>query len=430
MSAIVGALAEAWAEVRHHKLRVLLSLIGIALAVGAIAAVVAFSEYQKQAMAENSDREGGRQATLSISAALAGGDTGPGPVGPDVVMAGPVPGAQGQSSGGPSTVDWDGVDAAFARVAERYGFSHTTRVAEGMQLTLQTPDQVRPVQTRLIDPDWTVIHRAPLKEGRWLRASDAELLAPAVVISQPLWEAYGSPDLAQHPTITITGDGAGVAQVVGVTPKQGPWDDQKTMVMLYDAYRSRVDQLPAEASVHREVWVPPAMAREIGPVLAMDMRAAVGTGTSISVSRTDWGSRPEMESSMVMFELVAGGIAGLVLLLGGLGLVNIQLVAMRQRIREIGIRRSFGATAGRIFTTVLLESVVATAVAGVFGIALAVVILRMPFVMQMFPMQDVPPFPLRAAFTALIAAVAIGALAGFIPALTAVRSRVIDALRF
>ena len=134
---------------------------------------------------------------------------------------------------------------------------------------------------------------------------------------------------------------------------------------------------------------------------------------------------------MAAFELVTGGIAALVLLLGGLGLVNIQLVAMRQRIREIGVRRSFGATQGRIFTSVLLESVVATAVAGVIGIAIAVAVLRAPFIMDMFQgLQDIPPFPVRAAVTGLVAAVAIGALAGFIPALMAVRSNVIDALRF
>jgi putative ABC transport system permease protein len=440
MSAIVGALTEAWAEVRHHKLRVLLSLIGIALSVGAIAAVVAFSEYQQQAMAEQSDRQGGRQATLVISASPANGDTGqggPGMAGPDAVAPGSDPAAGGGSAVGPqgggaaSAVDWDRMDAVFAQVAERYGFTRTTRVAENVAMTVQTPDEVQQVTARLIDPDWTVIHRAPLKEGRWLRTEDADLLAPAVVISEPLWEAYGSPDLAQHPTLVLTGDSGGVVQVVGVMPKEGTWDDQKTLLMLYDAYRARVDRLPAEAVVNREVWVPPGMAAEIGPVLAMDMRAAAGSGTTIAVSRSDWGSRPETQASMMMFELVAGGIAGLVLALGGLGLVNIQLVAMRQRIREIGVRRSFGATSGRIFTTVLLESVVATAVAGVIGIAVAIVILRMPFVMAMFPsMQDVPPFPLRAAFTALIAAVAIGALAGFIPALTAVRSRVIDALRF
>ena len=111
--------------------------------------------------------------------------------------------------------------------------------------------------------------------------------------------------------------------------------------------------------------------------------------------------------------------------------MNIQLVAMRQRIREIGVRRSFGATGGRIFTSVLLESVVATAVAGIVGIMLAIAIMRAPFVLQMFQgLQDVPPFPLRAAVIGLVAAVAIGALAGFIPAVVAVRAKVIDALRF
>ena len=132
-----------------------------------------------------------------------------------------------------------------------------------------------------------------------------------------------------------------------------------------------------------------------------------------------------------MFELITGLVARLVLLLGGLGLVNIQLVAMRQRIREIGVRRSFGATGGRIFTAVLLESVVATAVAGVAGVILAIIVMKVLFAMDVLPtVQDDPPFPLRAALVAMVAAVAIGAVAGFLPALAAVRAKVIDALRF
>ena len=53
----------------------------------------------------------------------------------------------------------------------------------------------------------------------------------------------------------------------------------------------------------------------------------------------------------------------LILLLGALGLVNIAMVTVRGRIREIGVRRSFGATAARVFVAVMLESVVATVVA-------------------------------------------------------------------
>lgn len=403
MSGIVGALSEAWAELRHHKLRVLLSLIGIAVSVGAIAAVVALGEYQRQMATEQSDRYGGRSATLMVSAS--------------------------RTDGAP--MDWEAFDARFAAVAERFGFDYTTRVVEQLPVDLQTSEYVRPVMAKLVDPAHPVIHRSAIAEGRWFVAGDEQLAAPPVVLSGALWESLGSPALGSHPTITLTGPGGGTYQVIGVAPKNGTWDTEKTLTMLYASYAARAESLPPDVSVNREIWVPAGDVAEIGPVLAMDLRAGAPEGEEIYVSRTDWGSRPENQNQALIFELVTGAIAGLVLLLGGLGLVNIQLVAMRQRIREIGVRRSFGATAPRIFTTVLLENVVATAVAGVVGIAIAVAILQAPFVTGMFGgMQDVPPFPLRAAVTALVAAVLIGALAGFLPALTAVRAKVIDALRF
>ena len=135
---------------------------------------------------------------------------------------------------------------------------------------------------------------------------------------------------------------------------------------------------------------------------------------------------------MATFEMITGGIAALILGLGALSLINIQLVAMRQRVREIGVRRAFGATAGRVFTSVLLESLVATTVAGVIGIAIVVAVLRSDWVIPSIfqGMQDTPPFPLRAAVTGLVASVVVGAIAGFIPALVALRVKVIDAIRF
>nr|WP_198425899.1 ABC transporter permease [Microbacterium ureisolvens] len=388
---------------RHHKLRVLLSLIGIAVSVGALTAVVALSEYQRQQMTEQSDQSGGRPATVSITA--------------------------NRTDGAP--MDWEAFDAHVDRVAERYSFSHLTRIVDPVQLQVQTPEQVRPVMARLVDPAYAVIHRSPLLEGRWFDESDAELLAPPVVISEALWDVYGRPALGAGFTLSLQGDVAGSYPVVGVTPRQYLGDEEKRLTLMYDSYAARRDALPSDAMVAWEVWAPEDGVAEVGPALAADLRAGQDEAVQITVTRTDWASRPDAQTSMAAFELVTGGIAGLVLLLGGLGLVNIQLVAMRQRIREIGVRRSFGATQGRIFTSVLLESVVATAVAGVIGIAIAVAVLRAPFVMEMFSgLQDIPPFPVRAAVTGLVAAVAIGALAGFIPALMAVRSNVIDALRF
>lgn len=250
------------------------------------------------------------------------------------------------------------------------------------------------------------------------------------MVSHALWTALGAPPIATHPTITLVGDAGGVFQVIGVTPSEGQWDQNKQLWMLYDSYRARVDALPAETTVVWEMWVSEDLAPQIGPLVASGLRAAAGDDLEVTVNRTDWGSRPDAQASSAIFEIVTGSVAVLILLLGGLGLVNIQLVAMRQRIREIGVRRTFGATAGRVFTTVLLESVVATAVAGVIGIVLAVAVLRTPLVLNLFAgMQDVPPFPLRAALVGLIASVAVGALAGFLPALVAVRARVIDTLR-
>ncbi|MDR7185372.1 putative ABC transport system permease protein [Microbacterium trichothecenolyticum] len=403
MSGLVGALREAWSELRHHKLRVLLSLIGIAVSVGALTAVVALSEYQQQQMEEQSDQSGGRPATVSISVS--------------------------RTDGAP--MDWDAFDAHVAQVSERYSFDYLTRIVDPVPLQVQTPEQVRPVNARLVDPAYPVIHRTPLLEGRWFQEADAELLAPPVVISEALWDVYGRPELGAGFALRTTGDTAGAYPVIGVTPRQYNGDEEKRITMMFDSYAARLDALPADVMVMYEVWVPEDGVAELGPVLAADLRAGLDDSTEVSVMRTDWASRPDAQSSMAVFELVTGGIAALVLLLGGLGLVNIQLVAMRQRIREIGVRRSFGATQGRIFTSVLLESVVATAVAGVIGIAIAVAVLKAPFVMEMFSaMQDIPPFPVRAAVTGLVAAVAIGALAGFIPALMAVRSNVIDALRF
>ena len=405
MVPLVGALTDAWAELRAHRLRVLLSLLGIGIAVAALTAVVAFGEYQKQLMAEQSDRFGGRIATIAMNVSSSDG----------------------------SPIDWAAIDAHVAQVSERYSFSRTARVVDGsITVPVQLIDGVTPIAARLIDPDYPVIHRLTVSEGRWLQASDADLLAPPVVISTPLWESLGSPPLGTHPTLTMTDELAGTYPIVGVTPREGFWDTYNKIDMLYDSYVARAGSLPADTYVNREFWVPPALVDELGPVLAMDLRAGLDEGLMLSLNRSDWGSQSGYTDSILVFQLVSGAIAGIVLLLGALSLVNVQLVAMRQRIREIGVRRSFGATSGRVFAAVLLENLVATTVAGIVGIVLVVVVMRSEWVTSAIfsGLQDVPPFPFGAALAGLISAVVVGAAAGIIPALVALRVKVIDAIRF
>ena len=68
MTGLVGAIVEAWDELRIHKLRVLLSLVGVAVAVMAITGVTAAVQMLQQGYAEQADRGGGRQVTLQLNA--------------------------------------------------------------------------------------------------------------------------------------------------------------------------------------------------------------------------------------------------------------------------------------------------------------------------------------------------------------------------
>lgn len=80
----------------------------------------------------------------------------------------------------------------------------------------------------------------------------------------------------------------------------------------------------------------------------------------------------------------------------------------------------------------MMESVVATVVAGAAGVFLAVLIVQNPLVRDVVAsgLSDVPPFPVEAAIVGILAATATGALAGLLPALVAVRVKVIEAIRY
>jgi putative ABC transport system permease protein len=151
----------------------------------------------------------------------------------------------------------------------------------------------------------------------------------------------------------------------------------------------------------------------------------------VDVARQDYAQYGD--DPFLVTKLVVSGIAVLVLLLGALGLVNIALVTVRQRVREIGIRRSFGATAGRVFFAVMMESVVATIAAGALGVVAAILLVQSPWTRDLVGqgmITDFPPFPVDAAILGLVAASAVGALAGLLPAIVAVRVKVIDAIRY
>jgi len=403
-TSFIGAVVEAWAELRIHKTRVLLSLIGVAVAVAAITSVVGVGAIAQQSLTEQSEKSQGRPALIGVS-------------------------AYEDSTG--TSVTADELGAAIASTSERYSIDYASWNAYA-PARVQFATGVAPVDGQAVDVDYGTMHRVELEKGRWFVDADEQRLAPAIVVNDVFWKLLGSPDLSTHPVAEILADGSVTAVVVGVLPPSGYEFDSPSMKILYSAWERIAPPVdPRSVSASYELWVPPEISEELVPLIQRDIAGFFDKGVSAQVNRQDYLAYEDGDP-LLPVKLVIGGVAVLILLLGALGLVNISLVTVRQRIREIGIRRSFGATAGRVFFAVMMESVVATLAAGVVGVAVAIFVVQNPWVRSQVGqgVQDLPAFPLEAAVIGLAASALVGALAGLLPALVAVRVKVIDAIRY
>ncbi len=118
-------------------------------------------------------------------------------------------------------------------------------------------------------------------------------------------------------------------------------------------------------------------------------------------------------------------IASISLLVGGIGIMNIMLVTVSERTREIGIRKAIGATSGNILSQFLIEAVILSVIGGLLGLALSYVA---GLVVKKFA-GITPVFSLKALVLALGVSLFVGVVFGVAPAIKAARKRPIQALK-
>lgn len=427
VSQLLGALIEAWGEVKVQKARVVLSLVGVVAAVAAMTIVIALGDLLLQSSRELAELYEGRSVTLRLTPESSSNA------------------AEGPTSDGAQTAkrpdEKDMIGEAMGTLAERTDIHYWSRFSSGGGDIVETrqarssgqfrgypltniADMVDGVTFQGVDPSYEVIFRTRMLAGRWVVSSDADQRLVPVVISESLWNQLGRAPIDQVPIVLHTSDGTAM-RVVGVTKSKSSYD-VPTVFAHYDAARVSFPQMSAPSMI---AWVGTENADLARENLPRALASILGEGWKVSVSGGEHEDIGEEQLGTISKVIMV--IGGIIVFLGALGLLNVAIVTVRQRVREIGIRRAVGASAARVFFAVFMESVVATFVAGVIGVGIAVVVVRfLPLEALNITLSDTPAFPAGAAIAGVAISTSIGALCGIIPALAAVRVKPIDAIRY
>ena len=440
LSQILGALIEAWGEVKVQKARVVLSLVGVVAAVAAMTIVIALGDLLLQSSRELAELYEGRSVTLRLtpesSSASSDGSAGSGPY---QDASDPASATGAQTAKRPD--EKDTIGEAMGTLAERTDIRYWSRFSSGGGEIVETRqarssgqfrgypltkigDMVDGIAFQGVDPSYAVIYRTRMLAGRWVESSDADQRLIPVVISESLWNQLGRAPIDQVPIVLHTSDGTAM-RVVGVTKSKSSFD-MPTVFAHYDAARVSFSQMSAPSMI---AWVGTENADLARDTLPRALASILGEGWKVSVSGGEHEDIGEEQLGTISNVIMV--IGGIIVFLGALGLLNVAIVTVRQRVREIGIRRAVGASAARVFFAVFMESVVATFVAGVIGVGIAVVVVRfLPLEALNITLSDTPAFPAGAAIAGVAISTSIGALCGIIPALAAVRIKPIDAIRY
>ena len=282
------------------------------------------------------------------------------------------------------------------------------------------------------NPDYYEIQGLNLSMGRWLKQSDMENNTYACVLNGTAAEKLiGYTDCVGQ---AITLDGVQYT-VVGVLQ-----DDDNNLTRAFTsgsmaAYLSYPSLLRLSAAVSDEITSFYVSAPEGGT-----MEAAETAMTEILMERFDEdedafsvSSRNALEDAMSsvtsMLTVMLGGIAAISLVVGGIGIMNIMMVTVTERTREIGIRKAIGASRGVILKQFLMEAVVLCMMGCCLGIFLSWAVLQV--VNTVVVSLDMTfSLNMTVVFIAVVFCFLIGVVFGLYPANKAAKMKPIDALHY
>jgi putative ABC transport system permease protein len=349
--AILEILGVALEALRVNKLRSFLTMLGIVIGVAAVIAMVALGRGAQESVKQ-------RIASLgtTLLTVIPGQARGPGLV-------------ASASDRSPLTLD----DAAA--VEERGMF--TAAVQPEMSRSLQVVYGSRNTNTTVagVTSNYPEVRRFTIDVGRMFGSADDAARRRVAVLGPQVVSDLGGASAAALVGQSVRINGIQF-QVIGVLASKGQGggfgnpDDQVLIPIQTARYRLMGNDRLRSISVlsPSEAEVPVTMA-EVQRILRREHRLRTGQEDDFSI-RNQADFLATLGETTEVFTYLLAGIAAVSLLVGGIGIMNIMLVSVTERTREIGVRKAIGATQRIILLQFLTEAVVLCLLGGVIGIGL------------------------------------------------------------
>lgn len=404
---ILRLITEAIGTLTINKLRTGLAMLGIVIGIGSVIALVSLGQATQQAIQSQIQSLGSNLLTVQ----------------PGSASSGPVQGA----AGGRTTLTLEDAKAISASSS----LTNIAKVSPEYSSRSQVTTGATNTNTQVIGvvPDYIVVHNVSLLSGTFISQSDVDSMSKVAVIG-PTTEGTLFPDgsSAIGRTVRIGGQ---TLTIIGVTVSKGGTgfnnQDDIVYVPLSTAQKQLfgVSHVSSIALQAKSSEVMSTAQNEVGYFLLARHKITDPTKADFSIfSQADILSTATSTTST--FTTLLAGIAAISLLVGGIGIMNIMLVTVTERTREIGLRKALGAKKNIIITQFLIEAIILTFVGGTIGVVLGIFCsyLYSVFTSSVF-FVSVPSILL-----AFAVSVAIGVLFGWYPARRAANLQPIEALRY
>ncbi len=398
---------EAFDNMFINKLRTGLAALGIVIGIGSVIALISLGQATQQSISDRIQSLGANLLTVN----------------PGSQNSGAVRGAQG----GAATLTLDDASAIKSSLTITTIQNVSPELSRRTQIT--TGASNTNTQVIGVTPIYTTVHKIDLDSGSFITDRDVSSITKVAVLGpQVASDLFGPSINPIGQSIRISGQNF---TVIGITASKGGTgfgNQDDTLFVPLSTAQKQIFGVSYLSSIALEAKSPDVMVtaqNEVGYLLLSRHKLSDPASADFSIfSQQDILNTSSAATGT--FTVLLSGIAAISLLVGGIGIMNIMLVTVTERTREIGLRKALGAKKKVIIQQFLIEAVILTFTGGIIGMALGI------FASYIISSLTQAPFIIspQAIILAIGVSAGIGILFGWYPARRAANLQPIEALRY